>query len=156
MIEANEVRDLVHYDPDTGIMRWPGGKQVGTITNVGYRQVTIQGKKYQASRLAFAYMTEKWPEFMDHINHNKSDDRWVNLRDVSHSTNMKNLSTRQSNKSGYNGVRWHESRKKWQVQVGYNGSTKHVGYYPKLEDAISARKVAEKRLGFHNNHGMKQ
>ncbi|EEK8036643.1 hypothetical protein G3156_004469 [Salmonella enterica subsp. enterica serovar Montevideo] len=41
----------------------------------------------------------------------------------------------------------------WNAQITVNYQTKHLGYFESKEDAITARKMAEKEFGFHHNHG---
>jgi HNH endonuclease len=55
---------------------------------VGHRRMQIRGRRYRASRLAFLYMTGRWPkDEVNHVNGVHHDDRWKNLRDVTHQDN---------------------------------------------------------------------
>jgi len=68
-----------------------------------------------------------------------------NLRD---GTNIKNIASDaiySSNKSGYRGVSWHKGRGMWVARISFKGVTYWLGYYRNIEDAVKARKVAEKR-----------
>jgi HNH endonuclease/AP2 domain len=90
---------------------------------------------------------------IDHINGDRDDNRWINLRQVTASVNMKNLPLPRTNKSGTPGVIWHKRDEKWQASIKVDRRTVHLGYFESKQDAIAARKVAERQYGFHPNHG---
>jgi len=97
-----QLQNLLNYDPDTGVFTWRddlpvkrgprvAGKRAGSRNAEGYLYVEINRRKYKTSRLAFLWMTGEWPTFcVDHINRDRSDDRWCNLRDVTRSENRIN------------------------------------------------------------------
>jgi len=85
------LRELLDYDPDTGIFTWRvdriagrfarPGMRAGSIHSDGHRQICIERKLYAAGSLAVFWMTGKWPkQIVDHINAAPADDRWINLR----------------------------------------------------------------------------
>src|SRR6516164_9069354 len=89
MLTADRLRNVLKYAPATGIFRWkisastraPVGTIAGTRNGRGYRQIRIDGRPYSASRLAWLYMTGKWPNSENsYINGKPSDTRWANLR----------------------------------------------------------------------------
>ena len=89
MLTANRLRNVLTYAPATGIFRWkisastraPVGTIAGSRNGRGYRQIRIDGRPYSASRLAWLYMTGKWPNSeISYINGKPSDTRWANLR----------------------------------------------------------------------------
>lgn len=93
----------VRYNPETGLMywrKWHRGRpalfeSIGSMQPNGYLVVTIAGERHLVHRLAFFYMTGQWPkDEIDHINRDRLDNRWVNLRDVPRSVNAKNRSPR--------------------------------------------------------------
>ena len=95
-----------------------------------------------------------WPKKgIDHINGITDDNRISNLRDVSQSDNMRNMTTPCRNTSGRIGVYWFARDCKWQAQIRADGKTKHLGYFDDINDAIAARKAAEIEYGYHENHG---
>jgi hypothetical protein len=99
-------------------------------------------------------MTGEWPKYgIDHINHNRSDNRWGNLRDVPASENMKNLEHNGNTNRPFRGVVKHPLCNKWMVSISNNGYPKYIGLYETKEEAAAARKNAERELGFHENHG---
>lgn len=90
---------------------------------------------------------------IDHINHDKIDNHIENLRIVSHSDNLKNLSLRSDNKTGISGVCWHSKQNKWQASINVNGRMKYLGVFDCIEKATEARKIAEFEHKYHPNHG---
>lgn len=80
---------------------------------------------------------------IDHINHNKLDNRKKNLRIVSHSENILNAKLNKNNKSGYKGVSWNKRYSKWEVFITINYKHIFLGRYDNLDDAIKARKIYE-------------
>ena len=155
------LKSLIKYIPETGEFFWrvrKGGmmpnSRCGAIKGSGYLYIHIDGKSYVASRLAHLYMVGTFPDSNDHINHIKDDDRWENLRNVPFKDNLKNKSLDKRNKSGTTGVYWRNSTKKWLVSICINRKLKHIGCYDNLSKAICVRKTAEKKYGFHKNHGL--
>jgi HNH endonuclease len=92
MLTANRLRKLLNYDPATGVFRWRVGRQhrvnVGDVAGCivrpkGHRMIGVDGKRYLANRLAWLYMTGKWPKLeINYLNRNASDTRWANLREM--------------------------------------------------------------------------
>jgi hypothetical protein len=91
------------------------------------------------------------PKSIDHINHIKYDNRIENLRDVDHKTNLRNKSIHSNNTSGQCGINYKDN--KWVVSIRVNYKSIHIGVYSDLHDAVDARKSAEKKYNFHENHG---
>lgn len=179
-ISPSEVRALVEYDPETGILYWLPrgsemfkqsgcggadgnaqrwnarylGKKVGNINQTtGYIEVRIHRRKYGVHRIAWACHHGVWPEEIDHVNGVRTDNRLANLRAVSHSQNSKNRALPKNNASGRIGVRWHKAARKWVAEIRLGGEQRHLGLFESLEEASEARMAAEVRLGFHPNHG---
>ena len=156
------LKSLLDYNPETGKFIWRVSKsnyaksrsEAGWISN-GYRIIRIDGKGYRAHRLAWLWYYGSWPEDqIDHINHNRDDNRIENLREVSHIENHKNQSLFCNNTSGHVGVHWYKTTKKWRAQIKANGKKIiSLGYFKEKEDAIKARKEAEAKYKFHKNHG---
>lgn len=99
LITAERLREVFHYDPETGLFtrieQRSGRGKVGDV--VGYKDASghlyamADYQKYAVHRLAFLYMTGEWPKGqVDHMNGVRDDNRWVNLRDVTHTINAQN------------------------------------------------------------------
>lgn len=84
-------------------------------------------------------------KIVDHINHDRFDNRKSNLRICNNSQNQMNTSLRKDNKSGYKGITWNKRKNKWMVRIGYKDSSIFLGYFDNLEEAIEIRKEAEKK-----------
>ena len=111
-------------------------------------------KLFLRSRLVWLWHTGALPcSELDHINGNQADDRIENLRDAGQAENMKNLTLYKKNKTGLHGVWWRDESQKYQVRIGVHGKLICLGHFDNLLDAACARKSAETRYGFHENHG---
>lgn len=162
MITQERLRELLEYFPATGEFIWKRnkGKQIaGTsanrVTDSGYRIVMLDRENYRQHRLAFFYMTGEWPtEFVDHINGDKSDNRWENLRECSKSQNGFNVGTKCTNTSGFKGVSWRQDRNKFRAYTRIKGQIKHLGYFddPELADLVvtSARELHHGEFARHD------
>jgi hypothetical protein len=176
------LRKLLRYDPETGTLYWRerdismftsgrngasfecsrwntryAGRQAFTATNTGgYHHGPIAGFRLPAHRIIWAMAHGQWPEgHVDHINGIRTDNRIANLRVVCPAGNARNKRRYSSNASGHTGVRWYKPLEKWVAQIRGDGRIVHLGYYSDMDDAIAARLAAERRYGFHPNHGRK-
>lgn len=120
----------------------------------GYLWGRLFGESLLAHRVIWLLATGAWPEDqIDHINGQRDDNRLCNLRAVTSSENSKNQAKYINNKSGVTGVLWHKGKRKWRAQIRSGGRETHLGYYEDFDDAVLAREAANKRFGFHPNHG---
>ena len=152
-ITAEKLRELLHYDPATGIFtrrvsvasNARAGDVAGSPNGDGYLYICIYSRLHRAHRLAWLYVYGTWPEDqLDHINRNRSDNRISNLREVSHKQNHQNRSKPSSNTSGHPGVHWLKQNSRWQARITHNCKVTSLGCFATIEEAISARKAAEK------------
>lgn len=167
MLTQEILKELLRYNKTTGLFTWRrrarkyfktdrawkwwntifSGQQAGCTNTHGYLYIKILNELYKLHRVVWLYTKGEWPDEIDHINGNKSDNRLVNLRSVSGQTNAKNRKFPSNNTSGYQGICM--LRSKWQVYIG----NKYLGRYSDLDDAIKARIKAEKDHRYHANHG---
>ena len=134
------------------------GTKVGFVNPRGYVVIKIDGKQYKGHRLAYYLGTGTDPESLtvDHIDpRNKSDNRLCNLRLATHAEQNKNCSERSDNTSGVTGVHWDKQKSKFRSQIRVDGKSISIGYFDNFDEAVRARKVAERELGFSENHGIK-
>lgn len=130
------------------------GKEVfPSLNNEGYKHGNLFKKEYKAHRVVWLWWHGKWPKEIDHIDHIYSDNRINNLRDSSHIENLKNQSLSKNNSSGIVGVYKKKNNNKWLAQINADGKVMHLGSFDNIEEATSARKEAEKKYEFHENHG---
>ena len=156
------IPELLDYNPITGEFRWKidrtynakAGSIAGVINGHGYRYITVQGKLYRASRLAWFLSYGEWPENqIDHIDQNRSNDVLSNLREITHQENLQNSSMNKNNTSGVKGVHWVKTHSKWRAMIQVDKIPIVLGYFSNKWDAICARKAADYKYGFHINHG---
>ena len=161
-MELNDVKSQVCYNKDSGIFTYlksAGCRKAGDIVGwsswscgIEYKLTKINKKTVRLHRLAFFYVTGRWPIQVDHIDGNGVNNSWVNLREVSGNENNKNTRILKNNKSGLHGVKWYKG-KKWVAYISVMRKQIHLGYYHNFLDACCARKSAEHTHGFHINHG---
>jgi len=158
-LKQNELKQILKYFPKTG--NWKRKKTVssnakkgeytGTLNTNGYIVIGINNKLYYAHRLAFLYMDGYFPEnHVDHIDKNPSNNKWCNLREVSHQCNTRNRNTQKNNKSKVSGVYWCKINKKWIAQITINYKTIALGGFKYKNDAIIARWIAEIEYNWGN------
>lgn len=154
MLTQERLKELLHYDPETGIFtrkstvgRFLKGSISGAKQNMGYIQITVDAKNYLAHRLAWLYVYGEFPKTqIDHINRIKMDNRIKNLRDVDASANHHNVGLRSHNRSGITGVVWNERNKNWKAQIIYKNKRYSIGTFKTIELAGKARKEMEEKL----------
>lgn len=176
MIELQHLRECLRYYSTTGRIVWLerplwhfksaqawkawNTKYTGTNAGVvcsrsGYVKITIDYKHYAAHVLAWFLYYGVWPDTnLDHRNHDRSDNRIRNLRKATHAENSKNMKRSVANTSGATGVVWDKRTEKWRARIHVNGKDKHIGYFFTVAAAAKARKAAEKKYGYHRNHGV--
>lgn len=151
-LTAARLREVLNYDPNTGGFTWRVatssracvGYRAGCIQKgVGYRLISVDGHLFNASRLAWLYVTNEWPQArVDHINLDKGDNRWCNLRAATTAQNGMNSCRPSSNTSGFKGVSWSTHAGMWRAQIRVDGRLAHLGYFDTPERAFVAYALA--------------
>lgn len=154
MITQDELKRLLHYDPETGVFTWlitrnnnvKAGAPAGGINTDGYLKIKLHGKTHSAHRLCWLYMTGVWPpEQVDHINNFRSDNRWVNLRLATDEQNRFNRKNMSNSISKYKGVCWDKDLNKWRSRIFYKGKSINLGRFPCEIEAAKAYNEASKK-----------
>jgi hypothetical protein len=169
MIEPAQLRELLSYDPETGDLTWlPRGEEMFSrrrswlMWNTrfagkpafrtachGYWAGLVFRKKFKAHRVAWALHYGRWPTaVIDHINGDPLDNRIGNLRDVEQSENLKNMRIKRAHSSGVLGV--YRNYNRWVAHIGRT----RIGFFATRDEAVSARKAAERAHGYHPEHGL--
>lgn len=174
-VTAAALQELLRYETETGKLFWlprsqevcgdytawvrfqkvsEGREAFATPSSAGYLKGNLFGRTYVAHRVAWAVFHGEWPDQeIDHINHDKTDNRLVNLRVVSTQENAKNRKRPADNKSGMMGIVWDKVREKWRAYIYANKKRSTLGYFNCLAHAVRARRFAVKMHGYHENHG---
>jgi len=160
-LTAARLRDVLTYDPDTGVFRWRverrawGGRVypgdvAGTHHGNGYLDIGVDGRTHYAHRLAWLYMTGQWPTMhVDHRNRIRSDNRWDNLRHASVKQNQENRTVRKDSATGIKGVTYIATSGRWRAIIKHDFKSIHLGCFLSKDDAIAARVAAEQRFFTH-------
>lgn len=164
-LTQEELMKRFRYDPETGdftrLKVFGNSAKIGSIagsktvnTRKPYLRISIDNKFYPCHRLVWLYMYGHFPENeIDHLDGNGTNNKLQNLRHVLHRDNGKNIRLKKNNKSGYCGVYWDKRRKVWISQIKDKGRNNYLGSFRSLTEAVIARKKAEVKYGFHENHG---
>ncbi len=157
MITQERVRELFTYEPSTGSFtrrvhagKARAGSIAGTLRSDGYLSIPIDCQMQHAHRLAWLYMTGDIPVEIDHINGNRSDNRWANLRAVDRAANMQNQARAHSKNrtSGVLGVSGRRTKRgwSWRANIQVNGQATSLGSFPTIEAARLAYLDAKRQL----------
>ena len=156
-----KLKGELNYNPETGSLWWKKScsgrkmdKPAGTIRKDGYTQVRFKGKSYYAHVVIFMIMEGYRPRQVDHINGDRSDNRWCNLREACPRTNGYNSRVAKDNNSGYKGVDFRKDSGKWRARISTTFGRLEVGYFDSPEEAHKAYKeAADKYHGDFKNYG---
>lgn len=147
-LTAERLRELLVYNPDTGIFtrrvdrkRYKAGTVIGRPGR-GYWLIDVDGITHVAHRLAWLYVHGEWPSELDHINRNGLDNRLSNLRVATSGENQRNIGLRSDNKSGYKGVHFHKKSGRWRAQIWVAGKGYTLGLQDTAEEAFRVRCAA--------------
>lgn len=161
------LRELLDYDPDTGVLTWRersedyisskgarrtwnsrfAGKQAGQLKKDGYWRIglTVEGIRQRvfSHRVIWVWMTGEIPDTIDHIDRNPSNNKWVNLRNVDQSANVLNRDVPIKSSSTVKGVYRNSYSKGWKVVISVKGKPLYLGSFLDFKEAVAVRKAAE-------------
>jgi len=170
-VTPEELRELLDYNPDTGALTWKdrplkyfhdnygrytkerayqifktsfAGRPALTAKNPnGYLRGNLFGKSLLAHRAAFCLMEGRWPSNqIDHINGDRSDNRWANLREATNTQNQYNQRSARGSASRFVGVSRCKKSNKWVAYICPEGVKVSLGSYGTEEEAAKARDQA--------------
>lgn len=153
IISHDRLLHLLDYNPHSGFFTWKNptarrvkiGGRAGSMVRAGYIQIKIDGRFYYAHRLAWFYVRRGWPvKWIDHENLDKSDNRFVNLRESTISQNAANSKAHRDSNSKMKGVS--KKRGKWQARIKCQGVQHRLGVYETPEAASAAYMAAASLL----------
>jgi len=151
-LTLERLKERLHYDPDTGLFtrkQSVGASKAGSVVTYtfpgcGYIGIRIDGFLYYGHRLAWFYMTGRWPEGeIDHKDRVRPNNAFSNLREATPQQNRQNHGLQRNNTSGVSGVTWCKRTKKWQASIVLKRKPIFLGRHPYLSDAVAARRAAE-------------
>lgn len=164
MLSVERLREVLRLDTATGLLYWrerdsnpfnarfAGRQAINTAHGGGYRAGCVDGQCVLAHRVVYALHSGAWPSGeIDHINGDRTDNRPLNLRDVTRLENTRNRAKSSRTKNRHLGV--YQRGESWQATICLGGKSICLGTFHTCEDAIAARKAAERQAGFHSNHG---
>jgi hypothetical protein len=156
-LTQERLKELLHYDVETGIFTWAvkrcnvqKGDVAGTPRNASYVQIRVDGSAYLAHRLAWLYVHGVWPKNeIDHINGIRSDNKIKNIREATRVQNGQNeRKARRGARSGYLGAAWSERSKKWIARISVDGKQIYLGRFQDPGSAHAAYVSAKRK--FHS------
>lgn len=153
MITQDRLRELAHYCPETGQFthlqsnrRKKVGMLAGSLRKDGYIYVMFDGQRALAHRFAWLYVTGEWPtQEIDHIDGNKANNAFANLRQVSRQTNTENnRKARRTSTTGLLGVIRHPHG--FVARIVSGGKHTYLGIFETPEAAHEAYVQAKREL----------
>lgn len=155
------LKSRLHYDKDTGIFTWKTtrsnrlkvGQQAGTLSPDGYVIISIDYKRYVASRLVMLYVEGICPNFVDHRDTDRQNNRYSNLRTATMQENNCNTIMYNTNTSGIKGLSWCKRRLVWRAYVTKQGDTYRKDFKSKELAEIWVINVRNQLHGEFANHG---
>jgi len=162
MITQKELKVFFTYKNSTGELinriyrsqKAIKGGVSGMLTNRGYYSTCVSGRLYRTHRLIFLYHKGYMPEYLDHIDGDRSNNKIENLRPCTSCQNNQNAKISKNNKSGIKGVFWDKRCKLWNAGLTSNGKRIYLGYFWDLD--VAAQVVRIERIKHHGefcNHG---
>lgn len=152
-----KAKDLMIYCFDTGVFTRTvtvshnarKGQSVGSKASTGYMETTVGGKKSQGGRaillhrLAYWWINDTIPKFIDHVNGIRDDNRGINIRGADAQENTRNCGVSKNSSTGVSGVCWHGQNNNWRAYITVDRRQLSLGSYSSFKDAVAARKKAE-------------
>lgn len=156
---------VLRYDPETGLIFWRvdiragknnwllkavAGDQAGFASGYGYWVLSIDGARTSAHRFAWLAMTGAWPEHdIDHVDGDRTNNRWTNLRGATRAQNMQNLKgAHKDSSTGLLGVE--RKRDRFAARICVDGKKHSLGVFATPELAHAAYLKAKREMHERN------
>ena len=147
-LTQEQLRKDLWYNYETGHFTWikhPQAKRIGTragdLTASNYRYIMIAGKKHKEHRLVWLYHYGSFPVddlVVDHIDADRSNNTFWNLRLCTPEQNKLNVGRSCRNTSGYKGVSYNKPTGKWKAKIQCDGVDHYLGLHKTPEQAHKA------------------
>ncbi len=162
MITRERLDQLIEFDPAVGGFlrkrrvgksggKWRCGARAGYLNKSGYRIICLDYKDYFEHNLVWFIFHGEWPSAgleVDHRNRVKSDNQPDNLRLATRAQNNVNAKIRVTNKTGVKGVYFDKAKRRFAVQMRFNGKIHCLGRYKELSEATEvSRRAREQAWG---------
>jgi len=150
------ISDLMRYAPETGLFIWlvsRGAVKAGDVAGCthkrsGYIYITIDGKQYLAARLAYLFMTGRFPQpTIDHINQNRADNRWENLQQATFQEQRINQGDPAKNDTVSTEACCNKQNSEWKPTIKVDDKVNHFEQFDDIEDFCLANIYAELAIG---------
>tara|TARA_R110002020_G_scaffold472424_1_gene700416 strand:+ start:10996 stop:11520 length:525 start_codon:yes stop_codon:yes gene_type:complete len=146
-----ELLSELSYSKTTGLLTWrkarvgvKPGKVAGHTNRLGYVQIGFKNTLWLAHQLIWLMVKNEVAQEIDHKDGVPQNNKWLNLRGVTHAQNNWNKKGRKDSTSGHRGVSFQHG--KWRAYITVNRSNQiHLGRFSKKEEAVTARLEAEKK-----------
>ncbi len=142
LISHSRLTKLLRYNPKTGHFIWIAtARRAGCLGSVGYWQIKIDQRLYSAGRLAFFYMTKRWPQpHIDHKNRIRTDDRFFNIREATVRENLCNCKKHpMRNITILPRINGKHGGRRYRVVIGRGETRVYVGRFATVKEAQAAR-----------------
>lgn len=160
-VTAERLRELLSYDPETGVFIWkvrqsravPIGTVAGAVKTNGRRYISVLGEALQAHRLAWFYVHGKWPDGYIRHRDEQFDHNWIaNLYESTPTETNIDRRLGKNNTSGRVGVGFNTQRGKWKAWIKRDFRSVNLGWFDTFEDAVAARVAAEEQFPANISH----
>lgn len=155
MISQSVLKNLFEYQDGQLVtkkrisQRTSKGHVVGCPSGHGYIVFRLDGKKQYLHRMVFLFHYGFLPEYIDHIDGDRENNKIENLRECTPSQNSHNAKSHIKNKSGVKGVSWCKRKRKWRAYLTVDYKFKNLGTYKSISEAKEA--VINGRQKYHHN-----
>ena len=148
----DRLKELLHYNPENGWFTWrinnsvaKPGERAGGVNGLGYRMIGLEYKKYLEHSLAYFYMTGEQPTLqIDHLNRNKADNRWENLKHGTRSENGHNKGLSSRSSTGFPGVLAHGNG--FRAVIAVENNPHNGGWFDTIAQARVSRLLLELKV----------